>query len=211
MTYVRLFVVIGALALVAAPASGRGAVTRGFDASMPRARQIQIAMTAAPSAVSRNATIYVLGKHGFEKARTGTNGATCLIDRTFRGSVPMSIEPKCFDVEGTRVFLPVSLRTEALRARGVSEAAIAADIERGYKDGRFHAPAKPGLIYMLSPVNVIPMDPQNTVFKHVAGHLMFYAPYLTPKDLGYGSGSPKMVPFLTNAGAPYALMIVVPK
>jgi hypothetical protein len=125
--------------------------------------------------------------------------------------MPMSIEPKCFDVEGTRAFLPISLRIEELRARRMSEAAINADIVRGYKDGRFHAPSKPGLIYMLSKVNVIPMDPKNTRFAHVPGHLMFYAPYLTLKDLGYLPSSRKMVPYLVDQGTPYAMMIVVPK
>ncbi len=183
----------------------------GFDASMPRARQIEIAMSAAPLDVSSRATIYVLGPHGFEKARTGTNGVSCLIDRSFKGTMSMSIEPKCFDVEGTRAFLPISLRIEELRAKGMTEAAINADIVRGYKDGRFHAPSKPGLIYMLSKVNVVPMDPKNTRFAHVPGHLMFYAPYLTVRDLGYLPSSHKMVPYLVDPGTPYAMMIVVPK
>lgn len=183
----------------------------GFDASMPRARQIQIAMSAAPHDVSSRATIYVLGPHGFEIARTGTNGVSCLIDRNFKGTMPMSIEPKCFDVEGSRVFLPISLRIEELRAKGMSEGVINADIARGYKDGRFHAPSKPGLIYMLSNVNVIPMDSKNSRFAHVPGHLMFYAPYLRLGDLGYLPSSKKMVPYLVDPGTPYAMMIVVPK
>ncbi|HEV7180626.1 MAG TPA: hypothetical protein VGN11_12200 [Candidatus Baltobacteraceae bacterium] len=197
---------------IALPGQNRAmAAGKGFDDSMPRAQQIKLAMTAAPPDVSGRATIYVLGPHGFEKAREGTNGVSCLIDRSFEGAVSMSIEPKCFDPEGTRAFLPISLRTEQLRAMGKTEAEVNADILRGYKDGRFHAPSKPGLIYMLSKVNVVPMNPQNTRFAHVPGHLMFYAPYMKREDLGYTSTSSKMVPYLADPGTPYAMMIVIPK
>ncbi len=122
----------------------------------------------------------------------------------------MSLEPKCFDAEGTRTLLPVSLRTETLRAEGKSESQIADDITDGYKSGRFRAPGKPGLIYMMSPYNILARGANNTNFGHVAGHLMFYAPYMTVHDLGYRS--PKgMLPILADPGTPYAMMIVVPK
>lgn len=181
-----------------------------FDAAVPRARQVALAMSAAPPEISHDATIYVLGPHGFERARTGSNGFSCLVDRNIQNGIAMSLEPKCFDAEGTRTLLPVSLRIEALRAQGRSEAQIDADITEGYHSGRFIAPRKPGLIYMMSPYNVLARGPNNTNFGHVAGHLMFYAPYMTLRDLGYRS--PKgMLPVLADPGTPYAMMIVVPK
>ncbi|MDQ6930461.1 MAG: hypothetical protein M3126_07335 [Candidatus Eremiobacteraeota bacterium] len=182
-----------------------------FDATVPRARQIQLAMSAAPSEISRVATIYVLGARGFERARAGRNGFSCLVDRNVQNRVAKSLEPKCFDAEGTRTLLPLSLRTEALRATGRSEAEIDADILAGYKSGRFHAPRKPGLIYMMSPYNILARGPNNTDFGHVAGHLMFYAPYMTLRDLGYASATKSMLPFLADPGTPYTMMIVVPK
>lgn len=39
---------------------------------------------------------------------------------------------------------------------------------------------------------------------HVPGHFMFYAPYLTGKDLGYDS----VAPFLVEPGKPDARMVV---
>jgi hypothetical protein len=181
-----------------------------FDATTPRARQIQLAMSAAPSEISSRATIYVLGVRGFERARAGQNGFSCLVDRTVQHHVGMSLEPKCFDGEGTRALLPVSLRIEGLRAAGRSEADIESDISAGYKSGRFHAPRKPGLIYMMSPYNILARGPNNTDFGHVAGHLMFYAPYMTLRDLGYRSAK-GMLPVLADPGTPYTMMIVVPK
>ena len=182
-----------------------------FDASVPRARQIQLATSAAPAEISRAATVYVLGARGFERARTGSNGFSCLVDRAVVSGVGMSLEPKCFDAEGTRSLLPVSMRTEELRAEGKPESQIDADILAGYASGRFHAPRKPGLIYMMSPYNVLARGPNNTDFGHVAGHLMFYAPYMTPADLGYKVAVPGMLPILADPGKPYTMMIVVPR
>ena len=41
---------------------------------------------------------------------------------------------------------------------------------------------------------------------HFPGHLMFYAPYATQKDVGSGPGAP----YIVAPGTPHALMIVVP-
>jgi hypothetical protein len=195
------------LASVAAASSAQNR----FDATVPRAKQIELAMSAAPREISSKATIYVLGARGFEKARVGTNGFSCLVDRQIHGNIAVTLEPKCFDAEGTRTLLPVSLRTEQLRAQGKTEAQIAADIAAGYARGTFRAPRKPGLIYMMSPFNILPRGPNNTDYGSVPGHLMFYAPYMTPKDLGYASLAGNMLPFLVDPGTPYAMMIVVPK
>jgi hypothetical protein len=182
-----------------------------FDASVPQAQQVRLAMSAAPTEISSAATIYVLGKRGFERVRTGSNGFSCLVDRAVVDGVGMSLEPKCFDAEGTRALLPLSLRTEALRALGKPEPQIDADIVAGYASGRFHAPRKPGLIYMMSPSTVLARGPNNTDFGHVAGHLMFYAPYMTLADLGYRTAVKGMLPILADPGKPYTMMIVVPR
>ena len=195
----------------AAAAQAAHAEVSRFDATVPRARQVQLAMSAAPSEISSAATIYVLGARGFERARAGRNGFSCLVDRAVQNGVGTSLEPKCFDREGTRTLLPVSLRTEALRAAGRSEAEIDADIASGYKNGRFRAPRKPGLIYMMSPYNILARGPNNTDFGHVAGHLMFYAPYMTLRDLGYRSPTKGMLTILADPGTPYTMMIVVPR
>lgn len=201
---------ISLILILAGVVSVGGAKSR-FDATVPRAKQIALAMSAAPREISSKATIYILTAHGFEKARTGTNGFSCLVDRKLQGHIAVTLEPKCFDAEGTRTLLPVSLRTEQLRAQGKTEAQIAADIAARYASGTFRAPRKPGLIYMMSPYNILPRGPNNADYGSVAGHLMFYAPYMTPKDLGYGSAAGDMLPFLVDPGTPYAMMIVVPK
>src|SRR5262245_53458158 len=98
-----------------------------FDANTARQRQIELAESAAPAEVSKRATIYVLGAHGYEKARAGSNGFSCLVTRQY----VTTMEPECFDAEGSQTTLLTRLRTEELRAQGKSEDAIAADIEAG--------------------------------------------------------------------------------
>ena len=72
---------------------------------------------------------------------------------------------------------------------GTTETRIAALVEDGYKAGRFKAPGKPGLVYMLSDHNYV-FDPERQAVIHFPGHLMFYAPYATQKDVGDGPGAP---------------------
>ncbi len=179
-----------------------------FDASVPRERQIQLALSAAPEAVSSKATVYILGPKGYEKVHEGTNGASCLVERSFKGTVQMTVAPQCYDAEGSRTLLLVILRKEELRAQGKSDEEIKADIANGYKEGRFKAPG-PGLLYMMSSENFV-WDPDSGQQGVFPGHVMFYAPYMTAKDLGYDSVSPTMMPYLVQPGQPDAMMVVIP-
>jgi hypothetical protein len=178
-------------------------VPKHIDASVARQVQIDLALSAAPPEVSRNATVYTLGKQGYEKVRDGSNGFTCAIDREYVNT----IEPECFDAEGTATIFPTRLRTEELRAQGKTEAEISKDIESGYKTGRFHAPRKTGIVYMMSDHNRV-FNPEAGNIIPFPGHLMFYAPYITEKDIGSPSG--RNGPFVVHPGKPDALIIVVP-
>src|ERR1700679_765060 len=177
-------------------------------ASTPRERPIELASSAAPTEVSSKATVYILGSKGYEKIREGTNGLSCLIERSFVETAQTSSAPACFDAEGSRTIMLAYLRREELRAQGKSEAEIKDDIAQGYKDGRFKVPG-PGFLYMMSNENYV-YDSQSKESGFVPPHLMFYAPYKTAKDLGYESISPTMVPYLTYPG-PEGLMVVAAK
>jgi hypothetical protein len=170
------------------------------DASTPEAIQVALAESAGPP-VGKDATIYVIGPKGYRKVRDGRNGFTCLISRQRLDT----LEPECFDAEGTATILPVRLFQEAQRAAGVRDVVIEKEVDDGYKSGRFIAPRKPGIVYMLSANNFV-FDPDRKEVIHFPGHLMFYAPYVTQKDVGFGPGAP----YIVAPGTPHALMIVVP-
>jgi hypothetical protein len=148
-----------------------------------------------------------LGPKGYEKIREGTNGFSCLIERSFRGTTQTSSAPACFDAEGSRTIMLAYLRREELRAQGKSEAEIKDDVAKGYEDGRFKAPG-PGFLYMMSSENYV-YNSESKKSGFVPPHLMFYAPYKTAKDVGYESVSPTMVPYLTGSGVgPESLLVV---
>jgi hypothetical protein len=65
------------------------------------------------------------------------------------------------------------LFAEQERAKGKSGDQIKAEIDDGYKSGRFKATSKPGIVYMLSD-NISLLVQDKTV--HVPPHVMFYAP-----------------------------------
>lgn len=182
------------------PAAQDLAAVRTITAETPAAVQIAIARAAGP-AVSANATIYVLGRHGYEQAQAGSNGFTCLIERTPRESMA----PECFDATGTASIVRVVMFQEEERAKGVGEPEIAAAIAERYRKGTFLPPGRPGIVYMLSDYNNL-VDPETQQKVHFPGHLMFYAPYLTVKDIGDGPGAPLM----TNPGKPDNLLVVIP-
>jgi len=158
-----------------------------IDANTPVAVQIALAESAGPP-VAAEAAIYVLGPKGYRKVREGRNGFTCLVSR----QRPDTLEPECFDAVGTASVVPVRIFVEEQRATGRAADSVA---------GRGR-----GLVYMLSGHNYV-FDPGRNAVIHFPGHLMFYAPYATQKDVGSGPGAP----YIVAPGTPHALMIVVPR
>jgi hypothetical protein len=184
-----------------------------YDASMPREQQISLAESAAPAEVSSHATLYILGPKGYEKAREGTNGFSCFVGRQFLTPKETTIAPQCLDAEGSRTLLLVYMHGEELRTNGKSEAEIKADVASGYKEGRYQNPNKPGFLYMMSSENRLSAtsDKSNGIFPP---HLMFYAPNMTAKDIGFDSQRPLDdldYMGMTNPGAGNNLIVVIPK
>ena len=179
-----------------------------IDSSTPRERQIELALSAAPTEVSSKATVYILGSKGYEKVREGTNGFSCLVERAFKGTTETAAAPACFDAEGSRTILLVYLRQEELRSSGKSEAEIKADVANGYKEGRLKYPSKPGFLYMMSSENRLPSS--NGATASFPPHLMFYAPNMTTKDIGFDSQPQLDYLGMTHPGAGDNLIVVVP-
>ena len=173
---------------------------RKIDALTPVGVQVALALSAGPP-VAADAGIYILGPKGYSKLKESTNGFNCLVTRERVDT----LEPECFDAEGTATTLKARLFVEEMRVLGKSDPEIERALGMGYKEGRFLAPRKPGIVYMLSPYNYV-RDPERGQVIHFPGHLMFYAPYATGKEVGSGPGAP----YLVNPGRPDALMIVVP-
>jgi hypothetical protein len=174
-----------------------------YDVSLPREERIKLAKSAAPPEISDHATVYLLDKTGYVKVQDGTNGFSCFVDR----QTPFNLEPTCFDAEGSASTLPTRLFAEQQRAQRKPEEEIKAAIDNGYNSGKFHAPTKPGIVYMMSDQGVLFVSGKSV---HIPPHLMFYAPYATDKDIGSPPATANM-PRLIRAGQPDAVVIVMPR
>ncbi|MEO8552187.1 MAG: hypothetical protein ABI678_19555 [Kofleriaceae bacterium] len=170
---------------------------------MDREHEIALALEAGPPSVTAKAGVYVHDKTGYVKARESQNGFVCVVDHR----IPDAVEPQCMDAEGVRTFLPKLQLVASLRAKGKPEAEIRKAVKAAFADGTFKAPSRPGVIYMLSPHNVVTIDDEKGIAAPFPGHLMFYAPNLSSADLG-SDGTPQSPLFVVDEKTPHALMIV---
>jgi hypothetical protein len=153
--------------------------------------------------VGAKAGVYVHDKDGYTKARDSQKGFGCLVDHR----IPSAVEPQCMDAEGVKTFLPKYLMVASLRAKGKPEAEIRQAVKAAFASGKLKAPKRPGIIYMMSPHNVVTIDEVKGVAVPFPGHLMFYAPNMTSADVG-SDGSPASPVFIVDEKTPHALMIV---
>jgi len=175
---------------------------------IPREDEIRLALSAGPEHLRNEAAVYALERGGYVRAREGTNGFTCLVEHDH----PLSVEPICFDAEGSRTTLPAVLEKTRLREQGLSDEQIDARIKKDYESGKLQAPQKPGIAYMLSPELKF-YHPETGKYSRFVPHVMFYVPYMKNQDIGalpkhFGSTTQ---PWVLNEGTPTAYVIVVPQ
>jgi len=171
---------------------------------MPEDLETDYALSALPVHLRANATVYLLdpGK-GFYISRQGSNGFICFVSRTewewgeFRKDLATPIS---YDSEGAKNIFPLYVDVSRMRASGKFTALQIKDtmmtrIRRGY----YKAPG-PGISYMVAPImRVYPgMPGDNTISTISWPHIMYYAPYVTDKDIGIPPGVHDQPPFLNN-------------
>src|SRR5262244_4000334 len=86
---------------------------------MEKTAEIQLARSAAPDSISRDATILILGRQGYETAIEGRNGFVCMVERSWMAAFdwPDFWNPKvrgavCLNPQAARSILPIAyLRT----------------------------------------------------------------------------------------------------
>ena len=165
------------------------------------AEEMTMALAALPPSMRDAAGVYVLVKSGYVKARDSKSGVHCLLSR----SRPDTQEPMCWDREGSETILPLALAKAEWRAAGATDAEIQKREHEGFASGRFRAPRKGGVSYMVSSENWVHNGQK--VVKYFP-HVMFYAPYATNADIG-SDGKDPYAPWVLNPGTPHAYIIVV--
>jgi hypothetical protein len=182
---------------------------------LPHAEEVELALSAGPEHLRNEATVYVFGKKGYEKIRSGKNGITCMVNRDGNQAGDNDLKPTCWDAEGSATIVPVMLRVGQLLDEGRTADEIKSDIEAGFRDGRFSSPRKTGIAYMLR--GDVQYDPKTkrasrTLFPP---HYMIYAPGVTNADIGMNMDAYKKHPSLPlvyagySGGARTAYIIVI--
>src|SRR5215469_6374421 len=98
---------------------------------MDRNDEIALARSAAPPSIAKDATVMVLGKHGYETAVEGTNGFVCIVGRTWTDGFdrpefwnPKNRGPACYNPQAARSVLPIDLMRTNFALAGQSKEEI---------------------------------------------------------------------------------------
>jgi len=170
-----------------------------------RAQEVALARTAAPASISRDAQVFVLGRHGFEAAAKGTNGFVCLVDRAWDAGFesaefwnPKTRGPVCFNPAAARSLLPLLLARARLALDGLTIAQIKDSTDAATASKRNPALEPGAICYMMSKEAYL-TDRDD----HNLSHLMLYTPQVDAAALGADvHGSPVILGQRSVPGAP---------
>jgi hypothetical protein len=167
-----------------------------------RTAEVALARTAAPSAISENATVLVLTPKGYTEAAHGSNGFTCLVMRSFAAPPgdpafwnTHTSAPHCFNQPASRTVLPAMLAQIDWALAGATPAELNARIKKAYAGKRFTMPADGAMAYMLSPQQHLNDDDN----PHWVPHVMFYFDRAL-KGTTFGAGG-MTAPVIDGSGA----------
>jgi hypothetical protein len=162
---------------------------------MPGNAEIVLARSAAPPSISSNATVLVLGHDGYTTAVHGTNGFTCLVERSWTAGIddpefwnPKLRGPNCYNAAATRSYVPIVLMRTKLILAGKSKAEAFAAVTSALDTGQLPALEPGAMCYMMSKQQYL-----NDSAKAWHPHLMFFVPLKTGQNSGADlTGSPVM-------------------
>lgn len=125
---------------------------------MERNAEIALARSAAPEAISKDASVLVLTRHGWETAVKGTNGFVCFVHRSWTGSIDYPElwnqnirSADCFNPAAVRSVLPIEQMITKMTLEGVTSVKERiARIQAAYAKKEL-PPLEPGAMgYMMS-------------------------------------------------------------
>jgi len=160
-----------------------------------RDTEIAMARSAAPDAISRDATVMVLGEHGYVTAMEGKNGFVCIVERSWMSpdDSPTFWDPRlrgpiCFNPPAARSILPATFERTKMALAGKSKTEIIAGNKAAY-DSKELPPLEPGsMSYMMSKRAYLTAAGGNLA------HVMIYTPHADPASWGDGlPNSPVML------------------
>jgi hypothetical protein len=160
---------------------------------MERNAEIELAKSAAPESISRDADVMVLGRHGYENAVKGKNGFVCMVERSWTAGTddPDFWNPKlrgaiCFNAAAARNYLPITIKKTDLVLAGRSKAQMVEGIKAAFDKKELRAQEPGAMCYMMSKESYL-----GDRAGHWHPHLMFFVPQADAATWGADlAGSP---------------------
>jgi hypothetical protein len=151
-----------------------------------RDTEIAMARSAAPDTISRDASVMVLGEHGYTTAVEGKNGFVCVVERAWMSPEdsanfwnPRLRGPICFNPPAARSILPATFKRTEMALAGKSKAEIIATNKQAY-DKKELPELEPGsMSYMMSKRAYLTDEGD-----HDLAHVMIYTPHMDAKEWG---------------------------
>jgi hypothetical protein len=162
---------------------------------MDRTAEITLARSAAPESISRDATVLVLGRQGYETAVQGKNGFVCWVGRGWGAAFdwaefwnPKVRAADCLNPQAARSILPIVYLRARMVMSGRSKGEIVSALKEVYEKKELPDLESGAMDYMMSKSSYL--TDQGV---HNMPHLMFYTLVKDGKDWGSGAaGSPVM-------------------
>jgi hypothetical protein len=150
---------------------------------MDREAEVALARSAAPASIASDATVMVLGRHGYETAVEGKNGFVCAVERSWSSPFgdpqfwnSKERAPICYNPVAVRCALPLlHMRTTAVLA-GLSKEEIASRIKTAYANQQLPSLEPGAMAYMMGKQGYLNDAAITDDGAHNLAHVMFYAP-----------------------------------
>jgi hypothetical protein len=155
-----------------------------------RNAEIAFARTAAPESISRDAEVWVLGRHGYEVGAKGKNGFVCIVERSWMAPFddpeflnPDQRLPLCLNPPAARTHLPLTFKTTELALAGLSKTQMFDGIKAAFDKKELPMPEPGSMCYMMSKQQYF-----GRKYGNADPHLMFWVP--KTDDMFWGAGVP---------------------
>ena len=143
-----------------------------------RSAEIALARTAAPKSISDDASVMVLGRHGYETAIKGKNGFVCIVERAWMSPFdhpefwnPKNRSPICYNPAAARSILPYTFKRTELALGGLSNPQMLQRMTAAVANKELPTPEPGAMSYMMSKESYL-----NDQAGHWVPHLMFHIP-----------------------------------
>ncbi|MGO9804617.1 MAG: hypothetical protein ACLPTM_04315 [Steroidobacteraceae bacterium] len=145
---------------------------------MPKIAEVALARSAAPAAIADKATVLTLGHKGYDTAVNGSNGFTCLVERSWMSPFenpefwnPKMRGPVCYNPAASKSVLAYTLYRTKLVLDGRSKAQVLEEVRAAFERKELPSPAPGAMSFMMSKDGYL-----GDAAGHWHSHLMFHVP-----------------------------------